>query len=102
MDNLMKGRTSFVIAHRLSTTDGSDCHEGQVISSSTHEELLAKNGFYQINDCQRNIEKRIHKPGQRGAVFSLWFIPDTAGCPDCLREKKKFGMLVEADKKRRI
>lgn len=50
MDNLMKGRTSFVIAHRLSTIRNADLivvmHEGDIVEQGTHDELLAKNGFY--------------------------------------------------------
>ena len=50
MDELMKNRTSFVIAHRLSTIKNSDLilvlKDGDVIESGTHEQLLAKGGFY--------------------------------------------------------
>ncbi len=50
MDQLMEGRTSFVIAHRLSTIRNADTilvlKDGDVIESGSHEELLAKNGFY--------------------------------------------------------
>ncbi|MEC0242077.1 ABC transporter ATP-binding protein [Paenibacillus dokdonensis] len=50
MNDLMKGRTSFVIAHRLSTIRDADLilvmNNGSVIEKGTHEELLAKNGFY--------------------------------------------------------
>lgn len=50
MDNLMKGRTSFIIAHRLSTIKNADLilvmNQGDIIEQGTHEELLAKNGFY--------------------------------------------------------
>lgn len=47
---LMEGRTSFVVAHRLSTVRDADCilvmKDGRVYEQGTHEELLSKNGFY--------------------------------------------------------
>lgn len=50
MSELMKGRTSFVIAHRLSTIRDADLilvmNHGTIIEKGTHEELLAKKGFY--------------------------------------------------------
>ena len=50
MDKLMHGRTSFVIAHRLSTIKNADLilvmHNGDIVESGTHEDLLAKGGFY--------------------------------------------------------
>ena len=50
MDRLMKGRTSFVIAHRLSTIKGADhilvMDHGDIVEQGSHEELLARDGFY--------------------------------------------------------
>ena len=48
--NLMEGRTSFIVAHRLSTIKEADLilvmRDGQIIETGPHEELLAKKGFY--------------------------------------------------------
>jgi ATP-binding cassette subfamily B protein len=50
MDNLMKGRTSFVIAHRLSTVRSADLilvmQNGGIAEQGTHHGLLAKGGLY--------------------------------------------------------
>ena len=50
MDRLMQGRTSFIIAHRLSTIRNADLilvmKDGDIIEQGTHEQLLARGGFY--------------------------------------------------------
>ena len=50
MDGLMYGRTTFVIAHRLSTVRNADCimvlDHGRIIERGTHQDLIARKGTY--------------------------------------------------------
>ncbi len=58
LDRLMKDRTTIVIAHRLSTIKNADMicvmHDGKIVESGTHDELIAKNGYYKrLVDMQK-------------------------------------------------
>ena len=53
MDSLMVGRTTFVIAHRLSTVKNADCimvlEQGRIIERGAHDQLIAEKGqYYQL------------------------------------------------------
>lgn len=60
-DRMMKGRTSFVVAHRLSTIRESDCilvmKSGHIVEQGTHDELMSNKGFYYelINSRQASV-----------------------------------------------
>ncbi len=59
MDALMQGRTTFVIAHRLSTVKNANCimvmEQGRIIERGDHQELLDQKGkYYQL--CHNMIE----------------------------------------------
>ncbi len=49
-EKMLKGRTSFIVAHRLSTIKNADCilvmNNGNIVEQGNHNELLSKNGFY--------------------------------------------------------
>ena len=58
LDRLMKSRTTIAIAHRLSTIKNADIihvlHEGQIVESGQHDDLIAKNGYYKrLYDMQQ-------------------------------------------------
>ena len=57
LEKLMTSRTTIAIAHRLSTIKHADIiyvlHEGKIVEQGTHEELIAKGGYYKkLNDMQ--------------------------------------------------
>ncbi|MBF0991028.1 MAG: ABC transporter ATP-binding protein, partial [Atopobium sp.] len=60
-DTIMNGRTSLVVAHRLSTIQGADCilvlKDGSILERGTHDELIAKHGeYYQLYTGSRELE----------------------------------------------
>src|SRR5262249_26258377 len=76
LGRLMKGRPTLVIAHRLSTVRGADrivvLHEGQIAEAGTHEELLAREGYFarlcrlQWETVPRKSQTRAPGSGRRG------------------------------------
>ena len=68
MDKLMAGRTTFVIAHRLSTVMNSDCimvlEKGRIIERGTHEQLLEEKGRYYQLYTGKPAEKVYEQPEQ--------------------------------------
>ena len=74
LDILMKGRTTFVIAHRLSTVQNADrilvLHEGQIVEDGSHKELLAKKKmYYHLWTLQFADEPKDGKKKKESATF---------------------------------
>ena len=76
LDTLMEGRTTFVIAHRLSTVRRADMilvlDKGQLIERGTHEELLARGGLYkEIHDLQLVDHSKFSEEAESLSLTSL-------------------------------
>ena len=80
LERLLKGRTAIVIAHRLSTIQHADrivvLHKGRVREIGTHDELMAKAGFYaklyqlQNGKAKNTERRRMHKLGKTERFFT--------------------------------
>jgi ATP-binding cassette subfamily B multidrug efflux pump len=76
MDTLMRGRTSFIIAHRLSTIRNADLilvmRDGDIVETGTHEELLARNGYYaELYNSQFDTVIPAGEPSVTGTALAL-------------------------------
>jgi subfamily B ATP-binding cassette protein HlyB/CyaB len=64
---ICKGRTVFIIAHRLSTVRGADfiisMDRGRIAERGTHDELLASNGLYSFLHAQQNLLGDLEEAG---------------------------------------
>ena len=69
LDELLNERTSFVIAHRLSTVRKADkifvIRDGQIVESGTHESLMAERGFYSLL-CEQQFASSSELPLRQG------------------------------------
>jgi ATP-binding cassette subfamily B protein len=70
LDELMEGKTSFMVAHRLSTVRHADqilvLNEGRIVERGTHEELLESGPIYQQLHAAQNRERRRRRTGANG------------------------------------
>ena len=83
LDRLMAGRTTFMIAHRLSTVRKADLilvvDRGRVVERGTHDELLRAGGLYrQLHDMQSGRRRAEAEPGEGGGevdAFEVGAVP---------------------------
>ena len=85
-NTLMEGRTSFIVAHRLSTIRNADVilvmRDGNIVEQGTHKELLARNGFYAeiynsqfvntSSEQQQHAKLRLRQTCLSKAEFACW------------------------------
>jgi ABC-type multidrug transport system ATPase subunit len=91
LENLMEGRTSFMIAHRLSTVRHADqilvMHDGRIVERGTHDELDGLGGVYtQLHKAQTRERKRPQGAQRREQAPEPILIEATAPATDQAQE----------------
>jgi ATP-binding cassette, subfamily B, multidrug efflux pump len=98
LDNLMEGRTTFVIAHRLSTVRRADMilvlDKGRIVERGTHEELLKLGGLYtEIHDLQlvdhAKFAEEMEELQEEGVASSLTSYPKASGAESSRSESNQ-------------
>jgi len=105
LDELMRGRTTFIVAHRLSTIVGASkivvLERGQIVECGGHDELLKKNGRYaemfteQFGKVQEHF--KAHAPVAHGAPIAPFTLPIDAGASGRTSGMRRAGASQRAD-----